>query len=248
MHRFIPIPVAALVITLTPMVAKAVDIPSNRLEAEPLTIKVVPGKATTLHFDNGEVIEHFVISDDSQLIYNTNQPSGKAQTLILRQIKSLPTPGATYTSRPNIIISTRSPDGTAKVYQILVEFTKSVPANQLVWRVVSPSYRPEEQTLETAVGTANLEHLRRGLAYILETGQAHSSDEIVLKIRSLFALAQHQPLTEAAAQLEIPYDSLAKLGEIGLKAQRERFDFLPSLVQQQSGQSPVIKVGSPMED
>ncbi len=107
-----------LLVTYTPV--QAVDIPTNRLESDPLTLKVVPGKATTLHFDNGEVIEHFVVSDDSQLIYNTNQPPGQATTFILRQIEKLPTPGATINSQPNIIINTRSPDGQVNVYQVVV--------------------------------------------------------------------------------------------------------------------------------
>lgn len=231
-----------LLVTSTP--SQAVDIPANRLESNPLTLKVVPGKATTLHFDNGEVIEHFVVSDDSQLIYNTNQPPGQATTFILRQIEELPTPGATITSEPNIIINTRSPNGDGNVYQVVVQFAppKTVTDSELLWRVVAPSYTPTEQTINTGLGQANLNHLQLGLAHLLSTGQLNNGDEIVAQIRTLFVKARSIPLQSAAHQANIPVQVLYKLGEIGLKAQRDKLDFLVPLVHQGI---PSIKIGKP---
>ncbi|EAZ88195.1 hypothetical protein [Crocosphaera chwakensis] len=235
---------SVLLVTSSSSPSQAVDIPTNRLESNPLTLKVVPGKATTLHFDNGEVIEHFVVSDDSQLIYNTNQPPGQATTFILRQTEEIQTPGATTTSEPNIIINTRSSNGDTNVYQVVVQFAKIVPDSELLWRVIPPSYSPTEQTVDTALGQANLKHLQLGLAHLLSTGQLNNDDEITKQLRTLFVKAKFMTLDEAAHQANVPLQVLNKLGEIGLKAQSEKLNFLVPLVRQGV---PSIKIGEPVD-
>ncbi|WP_013334827.1 hypothetical protein [Gloeothece verrucosa] len=201
--------------------ALAFEVPANQLRSGSTTIRVAPGQATAINFENGEVIDHFIISDDSRLVYNTDKEPGQAQTLILREIKPLIVQGATFTSGPNVLINTQSPDGTRNLYQFQVQFVRVVAPSERVIRVVAPSYSPAQQFLQTALGTATLDDVQEGLVHILKTGQASPDDPKIQSIQSCLELARQMPLERAAKQSNVSWDSLVRLGEIGLQIKSE---------------------------
>ncbi|MGK7944097.1 MAG: hypothetical protein AB4058_06480 [Microcystaceae cyanobacterium] len=197
--------------------ALALEIPSNRLLNNPLTLKVAPGKVTAIHFENGETIQHYLLSDDTRLVFTTDAPLDQATTFMLREIEPNPIPGATQTGIPNLLITTRLPDGSTRLYEFLVDFQAQIPDRERVIRVTAPQYRLEEQKLSTNSGEISLIEVADGLNHVLRTQQASLGELKLDQVKYFLILARHQPLESALATSGVDVMILIKLGQIGLQ-------------------------------
>lgn len=195
----------------------ALDIPNNRLLDKTLTVKVAPGKVTAIHFTTGEKIIHYQVSDETKLIHNLDAPKGEATTFMLREIKEDPMYGATRSSIPNLLITTRFPDGSTQLYEFLITFEKQISEPERVIRVTNPAYRLADQRLFTPNGQVTLEDVQAGLNHVLSTQQAYSSEPIVQQIRHFLALATQMPLDKALTTSQVDVEAIKRLGEIGNK-------------------------------
>ena len=193
------------------------EIPQNRLQQKTLTIKVAPGKATAIHFTTGEKIINYLLSDETKLIYNLDAPQGNATTFMLREIQPDPLYGATRSSVPNLLLTTRLPDGTTQLYEFLITFEKHIPDNERIIRVTNPSYRLGDHRLFTSKGEVTLDHVQAGLNHILATQQASFNDPIIQQIRQFLTLAKHKPLQQALSTSQVNLEAVKRLGEIGIK-------------------------------
>jgi hypothetical protein len=204
-----------LSLTFTPVYG--LDIPQNRLEEKTLTIKVAPGKVTAIHFTTGEKIINYLLSDETKLIHNLNAPEGEATTFMLREIKPDPLYGATRSSVPNLLLTTRLPDGTTQLYEFLITFEKQISNNERVIRVTNPSYRLADHKIFTSKGEVTLDHVQAGLSHILATQQASSFDPIIQQIKQFLALANQMPLEQALNTSQVDIEAVKRLGEIGFQ-------------------------------
>ena len=195
----------------------SVDIPQNRLLEKTFTVKVAPGKVTAIHFTTGEKIINYLLSDETKLIHNLNAQKGSATTFMLREIQPDPIYGATRSTVPNLLLTTRLPDGTTQLYEFLITFEKHIGENERVIRVTHPSYRLSDHRLFTSKGEVTLDHVQAGLSHILATQQASYSEPIIQQIRQFLALANQMPLEQALRISMVDISAVQRLGEIGLQ-------------------------------
>lgn len=86
---------------------------------QPVTVKVLSGRATAIDFSSTKQrITSVVLADSSRLVYNADAPieSGQATTLFLKQIQPLKFPGATTANVTNLFIKTVDSQGRQKLY------------------------------------------------------------------------------------------------------------------------------------
>ncbi len=195
----------------------SLDVPQNRLQKRTFNLKVAPGQVTAIHFQTGEKIINYLISDPTKLIHNLNAPQGEATTFMLREIKADPLHGATRTSVPNLLLTTRLPDGTTQLYEFLVVFEDQIDDNERVIRVTAPSYRLSDHRLFTSQGEVTLDHVQAGLTHVLATQQASSRDPVVQQIRQFLSLATQMSLEQAIQASQVDIFAIKRLGEIGLE-------------------------------
>ncbi len=195
----------------------SLEIPQNRLLEKTLTLKVAPGKVTAIHFTTGEKIVNYLLSDETQLIYNLNASEGEATTFMLREIQPDPIYGATRSSVPNLLLTTRFPDGRTQLYEFLITFDTQIGDNERVIRVTAPSYRLGEHRLFTSLGEATLNEVKAGLNHVLATQQARSTDPIIQQIRQFLSLANQMPLQQALNTSRVDIEAVKRLGEIGFQ-------------------------------
>ena len=176
--------------------SSGLEIPQNRLQERTFTVKVAPGKATAIHFTTGEKIISYLLSDETKLIYNLDASKGNATTFMLREIKPAPLYGATRSSVPNLLLTTRLPDGTTQLYEFLITFEKEISDNERIIRVTNPSYRLGDHRLFTTKGEVTLDHVQAGLNHVLASQQASFHDPIIQQIKQFLSLATQMPLQQ----------------------------------------------------
>lgn len=99
-------------------------------QQEPITVKVLPGRATAIDFSSTQqCIISVVLADPSRLVYNTDVPieSGQASTLFLKQIQPLKFPGATIANVTNLFIKTVNSQGRQQLHIFNVMAAQGAP-------------------------------------------------------------------------------------------------------------------------
>ena len=210
-----------------------VTIRDDVAQTQPTPINVTPGKITSIHFQNEEIISYVILSDSSQHVYSLNAPteSGAARSIFLRRIKPLDFPGETTSSSPNLFIVTLDPQGIQQQYEFVIGCEKTTAQN-----ITISSH--SAVAVETELGVATHHDIRAGLKLQLRQGRLSESDQIVLAVAETLAISLNKDrnLIEVAEEMDIPLSLLSELGRIGL-ADRTRKQITGQSISESQSQS-----------
>ena len=212
-----------------PISAAIVVVEDETAQIQSTKIELSPGKATAISFDNGEIINSVLLSDQSRHVYTISPPldSGRAKTIFLRQIQNIEIPGTTTTSNPNLMAITIDADGNQNVYEFTIHnSTQQHDNNKLSIRPTIPEpvvETPPDNIIVTSLGEATPEDIQLGLDTQLRKGKFPLDDPLVFAVLECVSLAMNQTsLIEAAKLLNVPLSVLQELGKIGLQVDARR--------------------------
>lgn len=201
------------------------EVPAHQAQQHSTPVQITPGRATRISFRNSEVITFILLSDSRQITFTTDAPldSGRAKTLILRQIQPLAFPGATQARIPNLLVTTVNAQGEQFEYEFHLHPSAS-HASGVAITATEASF--EGNTWETPLGTATLHDIQRGLEVAIASSYTHRQDPIVRAILTCLVLARNGTALRDAAQIaKVPILILDKLAELGIEeATRRRFN------------------------
>lgn len=80
-----------------PALADSLKIEENTASTKPTVVSVVNGQASSIIFENDQIINFVLLPDQSRTVYTPNAPidSASATALYLRKIEEIDIPGAT---------------------------------------------------------------------------------------------------------------------------------------------------------
>ena len=222
---------------LSPVAAqtKIIEVEDKIAQTQPTTVSLNQGKATAISFENDEVITFVLLSDQSKNVYTLNAPieSGQAQSIFLRQIKTLKIPGTTTNKNPNLFVVTTNAQGKQKNYQFTINNDSDVDSYQIAIEPELQLPLPKiklKKTIVTALGEAQPKDIELGLKTNLEKGLLQYDDPVVFAVREYIALTMNgSSVEQAIQQVDVPLSLLQQLGKIGLQEDaRRRLMPLPS--------------------
>jgi len=165
----------------------------------PIEIRVMAGRATTIDFtQSDEVIEHVLLADPSQTVYTADAPidSGQTKVLYLRRIHQLNFPGATKAYVTNLQVRTADKQGRTRNYVFNVVPIK--PNNNYIG--IRITNNPQLQPVTVAGQQVTAEDLEAGLRIAIRNGYTSANDPIVSKIQGLIEQVRSGMPLRAAAQ------------------------------------------------
>ncbi len=222
---------------LSPVAAqtKIIEVEDKIAQTQATAVSLNQGKATAISFENDEVITFVLLSDQSKNVYTLNAPieSGQAQSIFLRQIKTLEIPGTTTNKNPNLFVVTTNAQGKQKNYQFTINNNSDVDSYQIAIEPELPKPKPKiklKKTIVTALGEAQPKDIELGLKTNLEKGLLQYNDPVVFAVREYIALTMNgSSVEQAIQQVDVPLSLLQQLGKIGLQEDaRRRLMPLPS--------------------
>lgn len=228
---FIPIALGiSLGIVPPPPVAAQtiVKVEDKIAQSQPTTVSLNQGKATSISFENDEVITFVLLSDQSTNVYTLNAPieSGQAQSIFLRQIKTLEIPGTTTNKNPNLFVVTTNSLGKQKEYEFTINNNSGADSYQIAIEPARPRPKPKpklKKTIVTALGEAQPRDIQLGLNTNLKKGLLQYNDPVVFSVREYVALTMNGASVEKAInQVDVTLSLLQQLGKIGLQEDARR--------------------------
>lgn len=186
-----------------------------------ITVKVWPGRATTIDFTPAnEIITYVNLGDPSRLVYTADAPieSRTASTLVLKLIQELNFEGLTRSDVTNLIVKTVTRDGlTNRTYAFNVEPSAGTPQySGLAIHPVAPSAVQAVRVSTSAAAT--LDDIERGLAIAQREGYVPRSDPVIFKVAEFLALARNgTPIEAAAKRTNLSLSVISALGKLGVE-------------------------------
>ena len=205
--------------------------------AQTTEVVLIPGRQSLIEFRNGETIQYISLADVHQIVFNTDLPidSGQASLIVLKTIEPLrlkgvvetPATGVIREDYPhetvyptNLVVVTLNEAGEKRTYTFDLKVSLSQTPNASNGVAIVAVDSSQTQVLTLADGRqANWRDIERGYAIALREGYTTSTDPVVERIQKFLALVrQNVPFLEAAARVELPFEVLEALAEMGLRA------------------------------
>ena len=228
---FIPlvIGIGVSISPLSPVTAQTIIKVEDKIaQSQPTNVSLNQGKATGISFENDEVITFVLLSDQSQNVYTLNAPieSGQAQSIFLRQIKTLEIPGTTTNKNPNLFVVTTDAKGKQKEYEFTINNNSGTDNYQIAIEPARPKPKVKpilKKTIVTALGEAKPQDIELGLKTNLKKGLLQYNDPVVFSVREYVALTMNgASVDQALKKVEVPLSLIQKLGKIGLQEDARR--------------------------
>lgn len=205
-------------------------------------IRLYPGRSEMIDFRTDEVITFIQLSDLSGIVYQTNAPleSGQAKLIALRRIEELDFPGQTESPVPNLIVTTIDPQGEQRTYTfnlilhnqqphaddtngVAIVTAAEAQAERLNMRRNEGHLTGETtltiDTLQTALGIADINDLVVGLDTAIALGYTPADDPVVTQAQTVIDLVEAgTPLRQAIQDVGLAIEVAIALGEIGLRS------------------------------
>jgi len=203
----------------------------DRADAQVTPVHLKPGRSAAIEFATDEAISFVQLSDQTEIVYNTNAPldSGQARVIFLRLVEPVPFPGQTRSSTPTLMVTTADRQGTLRTYVFdlhphadsATNGVEIVPAAQVA--AARPVARgATTDTVMTEVGEASLRDIELGLQIAIARGYTASNNPVVLALREVVATARNGgDLLDAIAAQELRLATVAALGQLGLERRQE---------------------------
>ncbi|MGB3401142.1 MAG: hypothetical protein WBA77_00465 [Microcoleaceae cyanobacterium] len=199
-------------------------------------VVLIPGRQSLIEFRNGETIQYISLADVHQIVFNTDLPidSGQASLIVLKTIEPLrlkgvvetPATGIVRKDYPhetvyptNLVVVTVNEAGEKRTYTFDLKVSLSQTSNASNSVAIVAVDSSQTQVLTLADGRqAEARDIERGYAIALREGYTTSTDPVIGKIQKFLALArQNVPFLEAAARVELPFEVIEALAEMGLQ-------------------------------
>lgn len=212
-----------------PVKGETINIEDKIAQSKPLEISVVDGKASMIIFNNDQKIIFVLLPDQSRSVYTPNSPieSGEATALYLRKIKSLNIPGATESSRPNLLIETKDTENNTHQYEFNIDVNETaIERDKITIQPALPAPEPKPKiinTIQTTYGVATPEDIRLGLETSIKLGKVQANGLVAKAVNEYIALTLNGvSAMDALATTQLPMSVVEKLGSIGQQEDAKR--------------------------
>ena len=215
-----------------PATAKIINIEEDKAKSAPIEISVANGQASSIAFQNDQVIDFVILPDQSRSIYNTNAPidSGNATSIYLRKIDKLDIPGATQSNTPNLIIETIDKEGKKHQYEFLLNVVSAVERDRVTINPAPipppPEAPPKPEpvtTIKTQYGEATPADIQLGTEMAIKNNEIPADGAIAIAAREYVAITRNGiDAQDALIQTKLPLSVVSKLGALGQQEDARR--------------------------
>ncbi len=222
-----------IMLSAFPAFADSLRIEEDKASSDPTIVSVVNGQASSIMFENDQIINFVLLPDQSRTVFTPNAPidSGKTTALYLRKIEEIDVPGATKSNSPNLVIETLDQQGKTQQYEFIIDATGSATdRDKIIIESAPPPPEPPPEpepkiltTVETTYGSATPEDVALGLERAIDEGSISADGTVAAATREYIALVRNgNSANDAIAQTDIPLSVVAELGRLGQEEDAKR--------------------------